>query len=350
MPKAKQQEPKLKTSCNNCTSAKVGCKKHADASADTSKCVRCTQQNVECVYDVSQRKGKPFQPYPRNKPAEVARNVSHSQGQQDLDNNSNNGSKPDNAPQNVDHREKQQNSGNVNNGSSNGNSHSTTNKDTTYPWPITGWNLSDIYRKVDYSSVSQNPTDDSELTLPRKHDICSIMSNLRAHLLKLEKLLNNTYGSYIPKDVSDEYVIEFRTIRATIQQLLCCKCDICRDDTAQAFLLATLSLSLSESYRSIMMNLGMALSEVCEDADKITTLSTFAASLEPELVHFGEICHLIREKCTRHPDFKAVGEAYYEMLKIQGEGYLSLLDSWLGNAAAHWRRLQGPNPIRFEDL
>lgn len=304
---------------------------------------------MECVYDISQRKGKPFQPYPNSKPAIIARNVS--QGQQDLDSNNDNdnGNKPHNVPRDVDNEEGQHDPKNDNKSSNNNSNNSTTNNDANYPWPKTGWNLSDVGPGIDFSSVSQNPTDDFAFTLPRKHDMCSIMSNLRVHLFKLEKLLNSTYSSYIPRSVADEYAIEFRTIRSKIQRLLGCKCDVCGNDTAQVFLLATLSLSLSESYGSIMMNMDMALGEVFEEASKIDNLSSFASLLKLELGHFSEICRQIRRKGTRHPDFKAVGEAYYESLNCQGEELSQRLNAWLTTAADYLRHLQNPFPVRCED-
>jgi hypothetical protein len=222
MPKAKQSEPKLRTSCNNCSSAKVRCEKTSDALAGSPTCVRCIQQHLECVYDVSQRKGKPFQPYPKSKPTNIARNADIGEELQNLKNNS---SKSDNVAQTMHNGEGQQNSDNNNNRTNNtSSSNSTPNKDNAYPWPKTGWNLSDVGPEIDFSTMSQNTTDEFKVTLPRKHDICSIMSNLRSHLFKLEKLLYSTYGSGISKSEADQYITEFRTIRAIIQQLLSCKC------------------------------------------------------------------------------------------------------------------------------
>ena len=93
------------------------------------------------------------------------------------------------------------------------------------------------------------------------------------------------------------------------------------------------------------MNLQAGLAEGFEDISKIANLSTFALSLKPELVHFSQICHLIREKGSLHPESKAVGEAYYEMLSRQEKMYSLLLNSWLGNAEAHLSRLQRPFPV-----
>jgi hypothetical protein len=323
MPKARQQEPKLKTSCNNCSSAKVRCEKDTDASVDSPTCQRCTQQNLECVYGVSQRKGKPFQPYPKSKPANVAQNVDNGEGQQNPDNNNN----PNCNPQR------------------NNNKSNTTNTDNTYPWPKTGWNLSDVGPEIDFSFVSQNPSDDIELTLPQTHDMCTVMSNLRSHLSALEKLLDSTYGSDISNNVADQYLTELRTIRATIQQLLSCKCHTCHHDTVIVFLLATLGSSLSESYRRIVVNLLTALGAAIDNNTKPIHLTTFASSLQLEIARFRVICHLIREKASRHPEAKAVGEAFYKMLCGQVKSSSDFLDIFIANLARHLNRLQNPFPV-----
>jgi hypothetical protein len=296
-------------------------------SADSPTCVRCTQQNLECVYGVSQRRGKPFQPYPKSKPANVARNADIGEEQQTPDNSN---SKSDTGARNVDHGEEQQNLDNS----------SITNKDKTYPWPNTGWNLSDVGPEIDFSLVSHIPNDNIELTLPLNHDMCGVMSILRLHLAKVEKLLNSTCGSDIPKSVADQYLTEFRIIRATIQQLLICKCYTCHQDSAIMFLLATLSSSLIESCRSLVTNLMMALAAAWNNSSKIADLTTFASSLQPELDQFKEICHLIRERTSRHSRAKAVGEAFYEMLCGQGESFSDLLNTFLANSAARSDRLQ----------
>lgn len=343
MPKAKQQEPKLRTSCNNCSSAKVRCEKTSGASAGSPTCVRCTQQNLECVFDVSQRKGKPFQPYPKSKPANVARIADIGEEQQNLDNN--NGSEPENVAQNVNNGQGQQNASNYNNSSNDANSsNSTTNKANTYPWPKTGWNLSDVGPEIDFSSVSQNPTNEFRVTLPRKHDMCSVMSNLRPHLLKLEKMLDNTYGCAISKSVANEYKIEFCTIRATIQQLLHCTCHICHYDCSQIFLLATLSTSLSNSYKAIVWNLFEALPCSEEDSNTSADLVPLAFLLKLEMDNFEGICRVIREKASRDPKAKTVGEAFYEMLCGEVKDATRQLDNFLNTSNYLLNRTQ--NPIR----
>lgn len=330
MPKA----PKLRKTCNNCMSARVRCKKISGAfldslSLDPQTCLRCIRKNAECIYGVLQSQSKPYQPYPNSKPTNVAQNASNSEEPQSLDNDSNN----DNGESiNVAHNQ-----------SLDGD---CTNKDATSQCPEVGRNLSDSGPELGSSSVSQNPTDDFQVILPRKHDMCSVMSYLRKHLLKLQKLLNSTYDSEIPKSAADEYTTTFRAIRATIQQLLRCICRTCCSTDTRYLLLATLSFSLSESYRDILMNFGAALYEVREDLSKLLELRTFGLFLRTELGHFREICSVIREDTSKYPEIKAVGEAYYEVLKEHERRWTSLLNIHLSCPYTYeLRRAQTTNSV-----
>lgn len=198
---------------------------------------------------------------------------------------------------------------------------------------IRGQKRAGIYRisvqRLTFLRCLKNPTNGFRVTLPRKHDMCSVMSNLRSHLLKLEKLLNTTYGDPISKPVADQYRTEFCTIRATIQQLLYCKCRTCYYDSTMIFLLATLSSSLSKSYRSIAMNIFMNLPSSEEDSNTSEDLVPLVSSLKLEMYHFRDICRVIREKTSKDPRAKIVGEAFHEMLCGEVKDVSRQLDSFL---------------------
>lgn len=286
----KQQKRKLKTSCNSCSSAKVRCEKNQshDPSAASNTCLRCAQQNLKCVYDVSQRKGKPFKLYQRSELHEVPQNVDGEH--QDFDNNST----------------------------------TPTETNSTYPWPKTGWNLSDVGPAIDFSSVFIDLTGGSGSVLTRQHDIYTVMADASSQLSALDNSINDTFDT---TENMQQSLTGCCAIRNLLLEVLNCRCHTCTNESSMVFLLATLGSKLSDNYKNISTRLALAL-QIHPVVGSNAYLAA-AHSLRLEINQFQEICQLIREKMSSNGESKAVGEAFYEMLHGRVERLLSSLNGLL---------------------
>jgi Fungal Zn(2)-Cys(6) binuclear cluster domain len=274
----RKREPKLKTSCNSCSSAKVRCQKDSAVSESTSWCLRCVELNLECVYGISQRKGKPFKQPRQNElsPLHV-----------------------ENERQNSDSK-------------------------STYPWPSTSWNLSDVGRPIDFSSVELDYSlkDSHHDTLGTasigQHSVCSIMTDASSFMLKLDTLLHGTCDI---TGNTDQLWPAIRSVRNRLNQVLRCRCNTCTSDPNIVFLLATLGSKLSGSYRDLLGCLSPAANTSLDN-------STYSAVnlLRTEVNEFKETCSLIREKATESNESKGVSEAFYELLHNRVNNLLCSLD------------------------